>query len=531
MLRINNIKLPLDHSIMDLKREIAKKLAIHTKDIKNIYIRKKSIDARKKNDMIYFIYNIDFEVENEEILLKYDFISKSPNYDYSFPNPGNIPLYSKPIIVGFGPAGMFSALILAEAGYEPIILERGKKIDERKKDVNNFWNNGKLNTESNVQFGEGGAGTFSDGKLNTLIKDKYNRIRKMLNEFVEAGAPEEILYINKPHIGTDKLEIAVKNIRRKIEKLGGTFYFNSKVTDFIIENNKINGVVVNNSEKLYSNVVILAIGHSARDTFKTLFEKGVKITQKPFSIGIRIEHLKETIDKSQYGKYYNHPKLKAADYKLSYRAKNGRAVYTFCMCPGGYVVASASEENMVVTNGMSEFARNNINSNSAILVSISPEDFPSKHPLSGVDFQRIYEKMAFEISNSYYAPVQLFGDFLKQKKSSKFGSVKPTYKPGTRFYDLNKIFPDYISSSLKEGILTMGKKLKVFSDYESLLTGVETRSSSPVRIERNEEYESVNIEGLYPAGEGAGYAGGITSSAVDGIRIAEKIISKYKKGW
>jgi uncharacterized FAD-dependent dehydrogenase len=392
MLRINNIKLPLDHSTLDLKREIAKKLSINPKDIKNIYIRKKSIDARKKREMIYFIYNIDFEVENEEILLKNDFISKSPNYNYSLPNPGNIPLHSKPIIVGFGPAGMFSALILAEAGYEPIILERGKKVDERKKDVENFWNSGNLNIESNVQFGEGGAGTFSDGKLNTLIKDKYNRIRKMLNEFVEAGTPEEILYINKPHIGTDKLEIAVKNIRKKVEMLGGTFYFNSKVTDFIIENNKIKGVIVNNNEKLYSDIIILAIGHSARDTFKTLFEKGVKITQKPFSIGIRIEHLKETIDKSQYGKFYNHPKLKAADYKLSYRAKNGRAVYTFCMCPGGYVVASASEKNMVVTNGMSEFARNNINSNSAILVSVSPDDFPSKHPLSGVDFQRIFEK-------------------------------------------------------------------------------------------------------------------------------------------
>ncbi|WGS65794.1 NAD(P)/FAD-dependent oxidoreductase [Marinitoga aeolica] len=531
MLRINNIKLPIDHSNEDIKAEIAKKLNISSNDIRKFYIRKKSIDARKKNTMIYFIYNIDFEIENEDIFLKHSFISKSPNYNYKFPIPGDIPLKHKPIIIGFGPAGMFSALILAEAGYEPIILERGKKVDERKKDVKNFWENSILNTESNVQFGEGGAGTFSDGKLNTLIKDKHNRIRKMLKEFVEAGAPEEILYINKPHIGTDKLEIAVKNIRKKIENLGGKILFNSKVTDFIIKNNKIKGVIVNNSEKLYSDIVILAIGHSARDTFQTLFEKGVKITQKPFSIGVRIEHLKEMIDKSQYGKFYNHPKLKAADYKLSHRAKNGRAVYTFCMCPGGYVVASASEKNMVVTNGMSEFARNNINSNSAILVNVSPEDFPSKHPLSGVDFQRRYEKKAFEISQSYYAPVQLFGDFLKSKKSSKFGSVNPTYKPGTVFYDLNKIFPDYISSALKEGILAMGKKLKYFSNYDSLLTGVETRSSSPVRIERNEDYESINIKGLYPAGEGAGYAGGITSSAVDGIRIAERIISKYKKGW
>jgi len=481
--------------------------------------------------MIYFIYNVDFEIENEDTLLKYNFISKAPDYNYVLPSPGNIPLKTRPIIIGFGPAGIFAGLILAEAGLEPIILERGEKVDKRKKDVEKFWNHSILNTESNVQFGEGGAGTFSDGKLNTLIKDKNNRIRKMLSAFVEAGAPEEILYINKPHIGTDKLEIAVKNLRKKIELLGGKIYFNSKVTDFIIKNNKINGVIVNNNEKIYSDIVILAIGHSARDTFKLLFEKGIKISPKPFSIGLRIEHLKEMIDKSQYGKFYNHRNLKAADYKLSHRAKNGRAVYTFCMCPGGYVVGSASEKNMLVTNGMSEFARDNINSNSAILVSVEPADFPSTHPLSGIEFQQTYEKSAFEISNSYFAPVQLFGDFLKSKKSSKFDSIKPTYKPGTIFYDLNKILPEYISSALKEGILTMGKKLKGFANYDSLLTGVETRSSSPIRIERNENYESINVEGLYPTGEGAGYAGGITSSAVDGIRIAESIISKYKKGW
>ncbi|MBM7559365.1 NAD(P)/FAD-dependent oxidoreductase [Marinitoga litoralis] len=526
--RINNIKLPIDHDFEDIKSKIAKMVNIKSSDIKNIEIVKQSIDARKKHQMIYFIYNIDFEVDN---VLNNPNISLAPKKEYILPKHGDIPLNSRPLIIGTGPAGLFAGLILAEAGFEPIILERGKNVEDRKKDVNNFWNNGILNTESNVQFGEGGAGTFSDGKLNTLIKDKNNRIKKMLEEFVEAGAPEEILYINKPHIGTDKLEIAVKNIRKKIERLGGNIYFNSKVTDFIIENNKIKGVIVNDSDKIYSDIVILAIGHSARDTFKKLFEKGVKITQKPFSIGVRIEHLKETIDKSQYGKFYNHPKLKAADYKLSHRAKNGRAVYTFCMCPGGYVVASASEENMVVTNGMSEFSRDNINSNSAILVSVSPEDFPSNHPLSGIEFQRIYERKAFEISKNYFAPVQLFGDFLKNKKSTKFGNILPTYKPGTIFSDLNTIFPEYIISSLKEGIIAMGEKLKGFSDYDAVLTGVETRSSSPIRIERNENYESVNTKGLYPIGEGAGYAGGITSSAVDGIRIAESIISKYKKGW
>ncbi|GAB6189965.1 oxidoreductase [Marinitoga arctica] len=527
MWRINNLSLPIDHSISEIKLQISKKLNIPISDIKNIEIVKRSIDARKKHEMIYFVYSIDFDVD-------YDLSNialRAPEKIYTLPFHGSTPLKSKPIIVGTGPAGLFAGLILAEAGFEPIILERGKSVDERKRDVNNFWKNGILNEESNVQFGEGGAGTFSDGKLNTLIKDKHNRIRKMLLEFVKAGAPEEILYNNKPHIGTDKLEIAVKNIRKKIEKLGGKVYFNSKVTDFIIENNKIKGVIVNNSEKISSEIVILAIGHSARDTFKVLHKNGIKISQKPFSIGVRIEHLKETIDKIQYGKFYNHPKLKAADYKLSHRSKNGRAVYTFCMCPGGYVVASASEKNMLVTNGMSEFARDNINSNSAILVSISPEDFPSYHPLAGVEFQRIYERKAFEISKNYYAPVQLFGDFLKNKQSKKFGQVKPTYLPGTVFYDLNKIFPEYISSSLKEGIIAMGKKMKGFSNFDALLTGVETRSSSPIRIERNENYESVNTQGLFPIGEGAGYAGGITSSAVDGIRVAESIISKYKKGW
>ncbi|KAF2956843.1 hypothetical protein AS160_03830 [Marinitoga sp. 38H-ov] len=526
MFRINNIKLPIDHTFDDIKLEIAKIANISSSDIKNIKIIKQSIDARKKHQMIYFNYSIDFELDR---VLNNSRIEISQKKEYELPKYGENNLSSRPLIIGTGPAGLFAGLILAEAGFEPIILERGKNVEERKKDVNKFWNSGILNTESNVQFGEGGAGTFSDGKLNTLIKDKNNRIKKMLEEFVKAGAPEEILYINKPHIGTDKLEIAVKNIRKKIEKLGGSIYFNSKVTDFIIDHNKIKGVVVNNSDKIYSDIVILAIGHSARDTFEKLFEKGVKINQKPFSIGVRIEHLKEIIDKSQYGKFYNHPKLKAADYKLSHRAKNGRAVYTFCMCPGGYVVASASEENMVVTNGMSEFARDNINSNSAVLVSVSPEDFPSSHPLSGVEFQRIFEKKAF--NKNYYAPVQLFGDLLKNQKSKKFDRVFPTYKPGIVFTDLNTILPEYIVSSLKEGIIDMGKKLKGFSDYDSVLTGVETRSSSPIRIERNENYESVNIEGLYPIGEGAGYAGGITSSAVDGIRVAEKIISKYKKGW
>ncbi|SHF11284.1 hypothetical protein SAMN02745164_01806 [Marinitoga hydrogenitolerans DSM 16785] len=531
MLRINNIRLPINHSFDDIKRKIAKQLSISPKDIKKIEIAKQSIDARKKHEMIYFIYNVDFEIENEKILLNNPLITNSPKRDYLFPPSGDIPLNSRPIIIGTGPAGLFSGLILAEAGFEPILLERGKKVEERKKDVEKFWNNGNLNVESNVQFGEGGAGTFSDGKLNTLIKDKHNRIRKMLIEFVNAGAPEEILYINKPHIGTDNLEIAVKNIRKKIQSLGGTFYFNSKVTDFIIKNGKIKGVIINNKDKLHSDIVILAIGHSARDTFKVLFEKNIEIIQKPFSIGVRIEHLKEMIDKSQYGKFYNHPKLKAADYKLSYRAKNNRAVYTFCMCPGGYVIASSSEKNMIVTNGMSTFSRNNRNSNSAILINIEPTDFPSNHPLAGVEFQRIYEKKAFTISNSYYAPVQLFGDFLKSKKSLKFGTVFPSYKPGTIFYDLNKIFPEYISSALKEGILAMDKKLKGFANYDSLLIGVETRSSSPIRIQRNEHYESINVEGLYPIGEGAGYAGGITSSAVDGIRVAESIINKYKKGW
>ncbi|NUU97662.1 NAD(P)/FAD-dependent oxidoreductase [Marinitoga sp. 1138] len=531
MLRINNIKLSIDHQDEDIKKEIAKKLNISSKEIQEVRIIKRSIDARKKNDMIYFVYNVDFKVEDEDKLKNNSLVMISPEKEYILPAQGEELLTTRPIIIGSGPSGLFAGLILAEAGFEPIILERGKAVEERKKDVNLFWKKGVLNIESNVQFGEGGAGTFSDGKLNTLIKDKNNRIRKMLEEFVKAGAPEEIVYVNKPHIGTDKLEIAVKNIRKKIISLGGSVLFESKVTDIIIKNGKVKGVVVNGNEKIYSDVIILAIGHSARDTFELLFNKGITIKQKPFSIGVRIEHLKELIDKSQYGKFYNHPRLKAADYKLSHRAKNGRAVYTFCMCPGGYVVASASEENMVVTNGMSEFARDNVNSNSAILVSVEPSDYPSNHPLAGVEFQRNFEKKAYAISKSYYAPVQLFGDFLRNKKSVKFKAVKPSYKPGTIFYDINNIYPEYITDALKEGILAMGKKLRGFSSYDSLLTGVETRSSSPVRIERNENYESISTEGLYPIGEGAGYAGGITSSAVDGIRVAESIIKRYKKGW
>ncbi|BBE30601.1 hypothetical protein OSSY52_07420 [Tepiditoga spiralis] len=526
MLRINNVKLPITHNDEDIKRYIAEKININKSSIKSIKIAKQSIDARKKREMIYFIYSIDFEVENEN-KIKTSLVTTSPNKNYEMPTVKNKPKLP-PIIIGSGPAGLFTGLILAECGLNPIILERGKSVDARKKDINLFWNNGILNTESNVQFGEGGAGTFSDGKLTTLIKDKFGRIKKVLEEFVESGAPKDILYKNKPHIGTDILEVVVKNIRKKITKLGGTIKFQHKVTDLIIENNEAKGVIINNKEKLYSNDIVLAIGHSARDTFKMLYENNLLISQKPFSIGVRIEHLREMIDKSQYGKFFNHPKLGAADYKLSYRTKANRAVYTFCMCPGGQVIASSSEENMIVTNGMSKHARNLKNSNSAILVNVETKDFKSSHPLAGIEFQRYWESEAFKLSNSYKAPSQLFNDFLNNRKTKKFGEIKPSYIPGVALQDLNKCLPNFVSSSLKEGILIMNNKIHGFSDNNAILTGVETRSSSPIRIDRNEFCESTNTKNLYPCGEGAGYAGGITSSAVDGIRIAENIIKKYR---
>lgn len=522
MIRIPEIKLSLDQDESLLKKEISKKLHIPDDAVLSYRIFKKSIDARKKND-IHFVYAIDAELNNEEQILKKfgkKGIIKSPIIEYEY-KPKITKDFTRPIIVGFGPAGLFAGLTLAQAGARPIILERGKSVDERAKDVEEFWNTGKLNTESNVQFGEGGAGTFSDGKLTTLIKDP--RCRKVLEEFVAAGAPEEILYINKPHIGTDILREVVKNIRERIISLGGEVRFSSKLTDILIQDNSVVGVKINDDEVLYGDKVILALGHSARDTFQLIYDRGLDIKQKGFSIGVRIEHSQGLINENQYGQYAGHEKLGAADYKLSGHFDNGRSAYTFCMCPGGMVVAAASEENMVVTNGMSEHARDKENANSALLVGVNPDDYCSDHPLAGVEFQRKWERLAFEAGGrNYKAPAQLIGDFLQGKASENIGDIKPSYRPGITMTDLELCLPDYVIDTLKEALRLFDRKIKGFANPSSIMTGVETRSSSPIRIQRDDSLQS-NIRGIYPVGEGAGYAGGIISAAVDGIRVAEEI--------
>lgn len=526
MLRISNIKLEIKKDRTALKKEVLNKLNITEEFLISYKVVKQSIDARKKND-ICFVYTVDAEVVDEKKILhglKNKSIIVSPDTSYHYVEKGSKNINKRPVIVGTGPAGLFAGLILAQMGYKPILLERGKSVESRALDVERFWETGELNLESNVQFGEGGAGTFSDGKLNTLTKDP--RGSKVLEEFVAAGAPKDILYINKPHIGTDILRNVVVNIRNTIISLGGEVRFESKVTDMIIEDESLKGVIINESERMDTDIVLLSIGHSARDTFEMLYNKGVNIAQKAFSIGVRIEHPQELIDKGQYGNSAGNPKLGAADYKLSGHFDNGRSAYTFCMCPGGEVVAAASEENMLVTNGMSYHARAKENANSGLLVNITPEDFESEDPLAGVTFQRKWEELAFKAGGgNYHAPAQLVGDFLKDIPSTEFRSVKPSYTPGIKLTDLRECLPDYVIETIKKAIPEFDKKLKGFLHPDAIMTGVETRSSSPVRIPRDENYES-NIKGIYPVGEGAGYAGGIISAAVDGIRVAEKIINE-----
>lgn len=522
MIRVPEIKLSLDDNEERLKFELAKKLKISEEDIFSYRIFKKSIDARKKNN-IQFIYTLDVDLKNEDkVLHKFSKqnVIKVPitNYEYKKIHTQNI---QSPIIVGMGPAGLFAGLVLAQMGYKPILLERGKSVDERALDVGLFWSKGELNTESNVQFGEGGAGTFSDGKLTTLINDP--RSRKVLEEFIKAGAPEEILYLSKPHIGTDILRDVVKKIRKTIISLGGQVRFNSKVTDLIIKDNCISGVKINDREVLNSDKVLLALGHSARDTFEMLYDNGIKIIQKGFSIGVRIEHPQQLINEKQYGQYANHKKLGAAEYKLSGHFNNGRSAYTFCMCPGGRVVAASSEKNMVVTNGMSIHARDEENANSAVLVGVTPGDYGSDHPLAGIKFQRKWEHLAYIAGGeNYRAPAQRVGDFLLDRPSKEIGFINSTYNPGITMGDLTKCLPDYVTDTLKLALIDFDRKIKGFANPDAIMTGVETRSSSPIRIPRDETFQS-NIKGLYPVGEGAGYAGGIMSAAIDGIRVAEML--------
>lgn len=528
MLRVTGLRLALDD---ELEKKIPflliKKLGIKRTELLEWQIFKESIDARRKNE-IFFVYTVDVKVKHEAYLIskkKNAGITYTPDMSYEYVQRGTEKLKSSPVVIGAGPAGLFAGCLLAEMGYRPLVLERGEDVDTRTKKINYFWKTGNLDENSNIQFGEGGAGTFSDGKLTTLIKDK--RCRKIIQYLVEAGAPPEILYTYKPHVGTDILKRVVKNLRKKIKDLGGEVLFNTCVTDILVENGNIAGVVTNNKEKISAQAVIFAIGHSARDTFQLLYSKNVEMIAKPFSLGVRIEHPQPLIDKAQYKEFAGHPRLGAADYKLIYHAPTGRSLYTFCMCPGGQVVAAASEKGHVVTNGMSQHARNGENANSALLVGVTPEDFDSTSPLTGIDFQRKWESLAYNLGGKdYRAPVQLVGDFLQNKASTCLGAVKPTYPRGTVPSDLTKCLPSYVADTLREGILHFDRKLHGFASSEGVLTGVETRSSSPVRILRQDNFEG-SISGLFPAGEGAGYAGGIISAAVDGLRVAEAVVQRF----
>ena len=529
MLRISNIKLDINEDISKVRELVLKKLKINEKDLIKYHIYKESIDARKKGK-IEFVYTVDVDLKNEKAILnksKIKDVIEIKQSKYIDVEEGSEKLNNRPVVIGSGPAGLFSALVLAQRGYKPLLLERGLDVDRRTEDIDRFWKEGKFDNKSNVQFGEGGAGTFSDGKLTTRIKDI--RCRKVLEELVNFGSPEEILYSYKPHVGTDILKEVVKNIREEIIRLGGEVRFDAKVTDISINNGNIESVTINENEKIDAQIVILAIGHSARDTYKMLYNRGVTIIQKPFAIGARIEHPQELINKSQYKEFYNHPRLGAADYRLIEHTSNLRTAYTFCMCPGGSVIASASNEFEVVTNGMSEHARDKVNANSAFLVNVIPSDFGSEDPLAGVYFQEKYERLAYELGGkNYNAPVQLVGDFLNDKVSTSLGNVEPSYKPGYTFVDLRECLPEFVTSTMKEALQKLDNKLNGFAMHDAVLTGVETRSSAPIRIVRDEEtLQSINTKNLYPCGEGAGYAGGIVTAAVDGIKCAEKIIEKY----
>ena len=526
MLRVRQIKIPIKLDNGDsIKKEVASRLRINVDDIDSYKIIKKSIDARDKDNILY-VYEVDVTSSLEESILrknKNKDIFVTPVEEYKVEITGNKMLDNRIVIVGSGPAGIFCAYMLADKGYKPLIIERGEKIEDRVKRVLEFFNSGKLNINSNIQFGEGGAGTFSDGKLNTLVKDKFNRGKKVFEIFVENGAPHEIMYLNKPHIGTDILRDVVKNMRNKIISLGGEFLYNTCLTDLIIKNGCITGIEVNDKEIIPCGLLVLAIGHSARDTFYVLNRNKINMKAKNFAVGLRIEHPREMIDKSQYGKFYK--LLPPASYKLTHKCSNGRGVYTFCMCPGGYVVNASSEEGCLVVNGMSNYKRDGKNSNSAVVVTITKEDF-GNDIFSGIEFQRKLEKCAYTLGKGKI-PIQLVGDFIENKESTMLGNITPNTLGEYSFSDLNRLFSKEINESLKEGIASFDKKIKGFGRYDAILLGVESRTSSPVIIERDDKGES-NIKGLYPCGEGSGYAGGITTAAIDGIKVAENIFKEYK---
>lgn len=526
MIRITQLKLSVGHTPEQLKKKIAKTLKC-AEDTFSYEIVRQSLDARHKDDK-KIVYTVDVKTAAEQKILRRvhnNNIMSINKKDYQFPLPGTEKLEHVPVIVGSGPAGLFCAWYLARAGYRPLVLERGQEAQKRKETVDCFWKDGVLDPDSNVQFGEGGAGTFSDGKLNTLVKDPNGRNHEVLKRFVEAGAPEEIVYQQKPHLGTDVLIGIVETMRHQIEEMGGSFRFETKVTDLCIENGHLTAVEVNNEEKISADACVLALGHSARDTFDMLHRRGVYMEPKSFAVGLRMEHPQKMINYDLYGEEENEF-LGAASYKVTHTCENGRGVYSFCMCPGGYVVNASSEQGMLAVNGMSYQARDSKNANSALIVTVTPEDFPEEGPLGGIAFQRNLEKRAWEIGKGKI-PVQLFGDYKLHQKSSAFGEIEPQMKGAHVFADVRSILPKEIGDSIEEGVLAFGKKLKGFDRNDAILSGVESRTSSPVRIVRNREGYS-NIEGIYPCGEGAGYAGGITSAAMDGIKTAEFICEKFR---
>ncbi|MGB3208311.1 MAG: NAD(P)/FAD-dependent oxidoreductase [Crinalium sp.] len=526
MLRLTEIKLPLDHDESEIQTAILKKLQITAADLISYSIFKRSYDARKRGE-IFLVYILEIETTQEKRLLqrfkKDPHVMATPDTTYRFVAQTPRDLANRPIVIGTGPCGLFAGLLLAQMGFRPIMLERGKSVRDRSVDTFGFWIKKRLNPESNAQFGEGGAGTFSDGKLYSQVSDPHHYGRKVLTELVNAGADPEILYINKPHIGTYRLVKIVQTMRANIESLGGEIRFESRVEDIHIEQGQVRGVTLASGEYIASDHVVLAVGHSARDTFQMLLDRGVYIEAKPFSIGFRIEHPQSVIDRCRFGSLAGHPVLGAADYKLVHHCQNGRSVYSFCMCPGGTVVAAASEPGRLVTNGMSQYARDESNANSAIVVGITPDDYPGS-PLAGMDLQRRLEEQAFKLGGeTYYAPGQLVGDFLNHRPSSQLGTVQPSYKPGVQLGDLSTSLPDYAIAAIREAIPAFDQKIPGFAMNDAVLTGVETRTSSPIRIKRQENCQSINTAGLYPAGEGAGYAGGILSAGIDGIRVAEAV--------
>ncbi|MFZ6843679.1 NAD(P)/FAD-dependent oxidoreductase [Undibacterium sp. RuTC16W] len=527
MLRLTDIQLPLDHPESAIQAAILQRLSIAEEDLVSFIIFRRSYDARKKSAIV-LIYTIDVETRQGNQLLvsikNKSNITITPDTSYRFVTHAEAAPALRPVVIGFGPCGLFVALILAQMGFRPIVLERGKEVRERTKDTWGLWRKRELQPESNVQFGEGGAGTFSDGKLWSQVKDPKHYGRKVLTEFVKAGAPDEIMYVSKPHIGTFRLVKMIEEMRANIEALGGEIRFQQKVTDIDIEDGQVKGVQLEDGAYIPTRHLVLAVGHSARDTFQMVHQRGIYVEAKPFSVGFRIEHPQSVIDKARFGPNAGNKILGAADYKLVHHASNGRSVYSFCMCPGGTVVAATSEPGRVVTNGMSQYSRNERNANSAIVVGITPADYP-EHPLAGIDFQRKLESLAYQLGGeNYNAPGQLVGDFLAKKTSTELGTVVPSYKPGITLVDLAQALPAFAIEAIREALPEFDKQIKGFAMNDAVITGVETRTSSPIRIKRDDHsLQSLNTKGLYPAGEGAGYAGGILSAAIDGIRVAEAL--------